>query len=95
MIINVLCMQFNVTYMKYAKQHPERKSHCDNDIFNEIQAIKYVNFEYCNFPMEIDDDVNNSTEEFVEDNGSSTSFNVYGIHKDTRNSCEDSLVVNM
>jgi len=41
--------------------------------------------------MAIDDDVKNSTEEFVEDNGNRTSFNVYGIHKDIRNHCEDSL----
>ena len=47
------------------KQPPERKSHYDNDRFKkEIPAIKDVNFEYCNFPMEIDDDINNSIEEF-------------------------------
>ena len=47
------------------KQHADRKSHYDNDRFKkEIPAIKYVNFEHCSFPMEIDDDENNSIEEF-------------------------------
>ena len=54
-------------YEIYKKQHPERKSHYDNDRFGKgIPAFKYANFEYCNFPMEIDDDINISIEEFKE-----------------------------
>ena len=52
-------------YEIHKNQHPDRKSHYDNDKFKqEIPAIKYVNFEYCNLPMEIEDDVNNSIEEY-------------------------------
>jgi len=44
-------------YEIYKKQHPEIKSHYDNDRFKKGKpAIKYVNFEHWNFPMEIDDD---------------------------------------
>ena len=53
--------------------------------------MKYVNFEYCNFPMEINDGVNNSIEEFERDNGNRIPINVYGIHNDIRNHCEASL----
>ena len=42
--------------------------------------------------MEIDDDVNNSIEEFETDNGNRISINVYGIHKYIKHHCEDSLV---
>ena len=48
-------------YEIYRKQHPERKSHYHDDRFKkEVPAIKYVNFEYCNFHMEIDDDESSS-----------------------------------
>ena len=62
MIIDILCVRFNVEYMKYTKNNfLKEKSYYDNDKFKqEIPPIKYVNFEYCNFPMEIDDDVNTS-----------------------------------
>ena len=94
MIVDVLCIRFHVEYMKNTKkQHPKRKSHYDNDIFkNEIPTIKYVNFEHSNFPMEIDDDENNEIEEFEKYNGNTISINVYGIHKDIKKHCEDSLV---
>ena len=42
-----------------------------------------MKFEYCNFPMKIDDDDNNSIEEFEKGNGNRISSDVYGIH------CED------
>ena len=46
-------MMFNVEQIKYKKTTSKKKI-----------TIKYVNFEHCNFPMEIDDDENNSIEEF-------------------------------
>ena len=55
-------------------------------------AIKYVNFEHSNFPIEIDDDENNEIEEWEKYNGNTKSINVYGIHKDIKNHCEDRLV---
>ena len=39
--------------------------------------------------MEIDDDINNSIEEFETYNGNKISINVHGIHKSTKNHCED------
>ena len=72
-------------YEIYNKPHPERQGYYNNDKFKkEIPASKYVNFDNCNFPMEIDDDVNNSIEEFEKDNGNRISINVYGIHKDIK-----------
>ena len=69
---NICCMyafQCGV-YEVYKKQHPERISHYDNDRSKkEIPAITFVNFEHCNLLMEIDDDINNSVEEFERDNG--------------------------
>ena len=57
-------------YEIYKNPHPERQSYYDNDKFKkEIAAITYVNFDHCNFPMEIDDDVNHSIEEFENYNG--------------------------
>jgi len=50
-----------------------------------------VDFEYCNFPMETDDDVKNSIE-VEKDDGNRISIHVYGIRKDIKNHCEDSLV---
>ena len=39
--------------------------------------------------MKIDDDINNSIEEFEKkDNGNRISMNVFGIHKDIKNHCE-------
>ena len=59
-----VCVQCG-TYEIYKKQHAERQSHYDNGRFKkEIPAIRYVNFEHWNFPMEIDDDGNNEVEEF-------------------------------
>jgi len=75
-------------YEIYKKQHPET-THYDNDRFNkQIPAIKYVNFEYCNFPMEIDDDINNSKEEFETYNGNKISRNFCGVHTYIKNHCE-------
>ena len=82
-------MMFNVAYEIYKKQHPERKSHYDIDWCKKIPAIRYVNFEHWNFPVEIDDDENNEFEEFEKDNGNRISVNVYGIHNDVKNHCED------
>jgi len=46
------------------KPYPERQSNYDNDKFRkEAPAIKSV-IEFCNFQMEINDDENNSIEEF-------------------------------
>ena len=42
--------------------------------------------------MEIDDDVNNSIEEFEKDNDNRISINVYGIHKDIKKHGDDSLI---
>jgi len=39
--------------------------------------------------VEIDDDENNEFEEFEKDNGNRISVNVYGIHNDVKNHCED------
>ena len=51
-------------YGIYNKPHPERQWYYNNDkVIKEIPTSKYVNFENCNFPTEIDDD-NNSIEEF-------------------------------
>ena len=73
------------------KQHPERKSHYDNDRFNIIiPTIEYVNFEHYNFHLEIDDDENNEIEEFEKYNGNRISTNVYDIRKDIKKHCEDS-----
>ena len=72
-------------FMKYTKEHPERQSHYDNASFKkQTPAIQYVNFEYCNFPMEIDDDIDNSIGEFDKDNGKNKSIHAYGIHKDIK-----------
>ena len=80
-------------YEIYNKPHPERHGYYNNDKFKkEIPASKYVNFDNCNFPMEIDDDVNNSIEEFEKDNGNRISINVYGIHKDIKKHGDDSLI---
>ena len=42
--------------------------------------------------MEIDDDENNDIEDFEKDSGNRISINVYGIHNDIKNHCQDSLV---
>ena len=74
-------------------EHPERKSYYDNNRFKEeIPAIKNVNFECCNFRVEIDDDVNSSIQEFEKCNGNRMSIHVYGIHKDIKKHCDGSLV---
>ena len=54
--------------------------------------MQYVKFEHCNLPKEIDDDENNENEESEKDNGNKISIDVYGIHKDMKKHCEDSLV---
>ena len=80
-------------YEIYNKAHPERQSHYNNDRFKkDIPSSKYVNFDSRNFPMEIDDDVNNSIEEFEKDNDNRISINVYGIHKDIKKHGDDSLI---
>ena len=58
----------------------------------DIPSSKYVNSDSCNFPMEIDDDVNNSIEEFEKYNDNRISINVYGIHKDIKKHGDDSLI---
>ena len=76
------------------KQHPERKSHYDNDRFKkEIPAIKYVNFEYSNFPMEIDDDIHSSIEELEQYYGNEIPINIDGNHKDINSHCVDAADV--
>ena len=51
----------------------------------EIKHIM-INFEHCNFPMELDDDDEiNEIEEFEKYNGNRISINAYGIHKDIKN----------
>ena len=83
-------------YEIYKKPHPERKTHYDNDkVKKEIAAIQYVNFEHCNFPMEVDDDESNEIEEFEKDNGNRISRNVYGIRKDIKNIVKIVYLVNM
>ena len=79
-----LCMFCNVEYMKYTRNHTQKENHIDNDRFNID--------EHCNFLMEIDDDEIHEIEEFVKYNGNSISINVYGIHKDIKKQCADSLV---
>ena len=41
-----------------------------------------MNSEYCDFPLEIDDDINSSIDEVEKDNRNKISIHVYGIHKD-------------
>ena len=80
-------------YEIHKKPHPETKSHYENDKSkNEIPAVQQVNFEHCNFLMEIDDDESNEIEEFEKDSGNRISINLYGIHRDIKKSCEDRLV---
>ena len=57
---DVLCMRFNVEYMKYTTTASRKEITLCNDRFKkEIPAMKFVDFEHCHFPMETDDDEHN------------------------------------